>query len=213
MSVDDSWQAEMPTHHAEIKFNIDAASALIAASYAETESRERHWFSNPRRRLKHLRDKAIGEAPNDAMGVLLSLIADCDLHAYNAQSAGKWWGRAYYLLGLPAAVLATIAGAAALASSAGRIPAAIVALVSAGLTTAATFLNSNENKQYDIKFSAAWQQLADDARLAVIKYSTIADNSSYSTNNDFLIQQVIHLSKRKSALIRGDLTPPSEQST
>lgn len=214
MSIDDDWQPEMPTHRAEIRFNIDAASDLIAASYAETENHEHRWLSNPRRRLKHLRDKAIGQAPNDAMGVLLSLIADCDLHAYNAQSAGKWWGRAYYLLGLPAAILATIAGAAALASTAGRILAAIVALISAGLTTAATFLNSNENKQDCIKFSAAWQQLADDARLTVIKYSTITDSSShFHAKDDFLIQQVIHLNKRKSAIIRGDLTLPVDEST
>jgi hypothetical protein len=210
--MDDNWQQEMPTAHAEMKFNIESASDLIAASYAGAEGRERHWLSNPRRQLKHLRDKAIGEAPNDAMGVLLSLIADCDLHAYNAQSVGKWWGRAYYLLGLPAAVLATIAGAAALVSTTGRITVAIVALISAGLTTAATFLNSNENKQTNIRFSAEWQQLADDARLAVIKYGAPADKADPFSKDDFLIQQVIHLNKRKSALLRGDLTPPPEQS-
>jgi hypothetical protein len=212
MSVDDdNWQSEMPTEHAELKFTVDTASALVAASYAEAESRER-WFSNPRRKLKQRRDKAIGEAPDDAMGVLLSLIADCDLHAYNAQTADKWWGRAYYLLGLPAAVLATIAGAAALVSTTGRITVAVVALVSAGLTTAATFLNSNENRQLYIKFSAAWQQLADDARMTVIQYGTLADKAQGSAKNDFLIQQVIYLNKRKSALLRRDLTVPPEQS-
>jgi len=213
MSVDDSWHSEMPTPRAKIKFNVGAASDLVAASYAEVQGRERRWTSNPRRRLKRLRDKAIGEAPNDAMGVLISLIADCDLHAYNARSAGKWWGRAYYLLGLPAAVLATIAGAAALLSTAGRIPAAIVALVSAGLTTAATFLNSTENRQQNISFSAAWQQLADDARLTVITYGTLAYDSNQSSKDDFLIQQVIYLNRRKGALLRGDLTPLPGQST
>jgi hypothetical protein len=147
------------------------------------------------------------------MAVLLSLIADCDLHAYNTQKVGKWWGRAYYLLGLPAAVLATIAGAAALTSAAGRILTATVALISAGLTTAATFLNSNENKQYSIKYSAAWQKLADDARMAVIKYGTITDNSKVFAKEDFLIQQVVQLNNRKSALLRGDMSSSSEQPT
>lgn len=211
--MDDNDQLEVPTHRAEIKFNIGAASKLVANSYVVETSREGRWFSNPRRSLKRRRDKAIGQASNDAMGVVLSLIADCDLHAYNERSAGTWWGRAYYLLGLPAAILATIAGAAALASTAGRVFAAIVALVSAGLTTAATFLNSNENKQYHIKFSAAWQQLADDARLVVIEYGGLTGNHDGTAKDDFLIQKVIDLNKGKSALLRGDLTSLSERST
>jgi hypothetical protein len=212
MPADENYQSEMPSPRAEMKFNIDTASEIVAASYSGVENREHHWFSNPRRRLKRLRDTAIGQAPNDAMGVLRSLIADCDLHAYNTRSAGKWWGRAYYLLGLPAAVLATIAGAAALLSTAGRIPAAIIALISAGLTTAVTFLNSNENKQYNIRFSAAWQQLADEARLVVIEYGNMVDNFSNTNKNDFLIQQVIYLNRKKSALLRGDLSSLSERS-
>lgn len=212
MSVDDGWQSELPTPHAEIRFNVGAASALVAASYARSGNGDRHWFSNPRRRLKQLRNRAIGEAPNDAMGVLLSLIADCDLHAYNTRAISKWWGRAYYLLGLPAAVLATIAGAAALVSTAGRIPVAIVALISAGLTTSATFLNSNENKQSNIRFSAAWQKLADDARLAVIRYGTLPDRPEQVARDDYLIQRVIQLNQRKSALLRGDLAQVPEQS-
>lgn len=211
MSADENYQSEMPSDRAEMKFDLGTASEIVAASYSGVESRERRWFSNPRRRLKRQRDTAIGQAPKEAMGVLQSLIADCDLHAYNTRSAGKWWGRAYYLLGLPAAILATIAGAAALASTAGRIPAAIVALISAGLTTAATFLNSNENKQNNIELSAAWQQLADDARLAVIAYGNIVNDFSATNRNDFLIQQVIDLNKKKSALLRGDLAALSEK--
>lgn len=212
MSVDDNGQPEMPTSHAEMKFNVEAASELVAATYVGVESRKPRGFSNPRRRLKRRRNEAIGQAPGDAMGALSSLIADCDLHAYNARSVGEWWGRAYYLLGLPAAILATIAGAAALASTAGRVPAAIIALISAGLTAAATFLNSDENKKNHIRFSAAWQQLADDARLAVIEYGNLADHRDRRNNDGFLIQQVIDLNKRKSALLRGDLLPFFERS-
>jgi hypothetical protein len=200
----------MPSSRAEMKFNVNAATEIIAESYSGSRGHRR--FSNPRRQLKRLRDTAIGQAPNDAMGVLRSLIADCDLHAYNTRSAGKWWGRAYYLLGLPAAVLATIAGAAALVSTAGRIPAAFIALISAGLTTAVTFLNSNQNKQDNIKFSAAWQQLADEARLVVVEYGNMVDDFSNTKKNDFLIQQVIYLNKKKSALLRGDLSSITGQS-
>jgi hypothetical protein len=103
-------------------------------------------------------------------------------------------------------VLATIAGAAGLATAAGRIPAAIIALAAAGLATAATFLNSNENKQNNGKLSAAWQELADDVRLTVIKYGRGKDAELFNDNN--LINDVIYFNKRKSALLRGDLSMP-----
>jgi hypothetical protein len=190
-----------------LALGANSTSSIVAASYPSADVRRFRWLSSPRGELKRKRDRAIGEAPKEAMVVLLSLIADCDLRALNTQRAGKWWGRAYYLLGLPAAVLATVAGAAALASAAGRIPAAIIALVSAGLTTAATFLNSSENKKHNVEFSAAWQQLADDARLTVIQSGAVGDDYT-SGYNDFLIRHVVQFNKRKSALLRGDLTPP-----
>jgi hypothetical protein len=157
MSIDGDGQPERPSAMADVRLGLRTASDLIVASYTADERHQLRWFYSPRRSLKRKRDKAIGQAPNDAMGVLLSLIADCDLRAYDAQRVSKWWGRAYYLLGLPSAVLATIAGAAALVSTVGRISVAIVALTSAGLTTAATFLNSNESKQDNGKLSSAWQ--------------------------------------------------------
>lgn len=212
MSMDGDGQPELPSSMAEVRVGLRAASDLIVQSYKSDENRESRWFYSPRRDLKRKRDKAIGQAPNDAMGVMLSLIADCDLRAYDAQRASKWWGRAYYLLGLPGAVLATIAGAAALASAAGRIPAAIIALISAGFTTAATFLNSSENKQDNGKLSAAWQQLADDVRLVVIQYGNYVDRLATPSGGDFLIRNVVRFNKRKSALMRGDLNPlPEEQ--
>ena len=210
MSVDNG-QPEMPTQHANLTVNLRTASDLVVASYAPLERRRIRWLSSPRRSLKRNRDRAIGQAPNNAMGVLLSLIADSDLRAYDTQRASKRWGRAYYMLGLPAAVLATIAGAAGLASTAGRIPVAIITLTAAGLATAATFLNSNENKQHNTKLSAAWQELADDVRLVVIQYGQAADRQNSLINDDFLIRQVIRFNKRKSALLRGDLNPPPEE--
>jgi hypothetical protein len=80
-------------------------------------------------------------------------------------------------LGLPAAVLAAVAGATGLVSAAGRIPAAIIALVAAGLTAAATFLKSDENQKTNITMSAAWSQLADDARLQHLSYVKQSKNS------------------------------------
>jgi hypothetical protein len=185
------------------------AAQLVLTTYpASNKGRSFFFFGaeTPRRTLRRRLDRALGEAPDDAMGVLITLIADCDLRAYDTRRASKRWGSAYYLLGLPAAVFATIAGAAGLASTAGRIPAAIVALAAAGLATAATFLNSNDNKQQNGKLSAAWQELADDVRLAVIKYRR--GKGAMLVDDNSLINDVIYFNKRKSALMRGDLSIP-----
>jgi len=193
---------------------------IVGGPYESYKKEERSFWrsSSPRKRLKRRLDEAFGEAPDDAMGVLISLIADCDLRAYDSRRASKRWGSAYYFLGLPAAVLATIAGAAGLASTAGRVPAAIIALIAAGLATAATFLNSNENKQQNSKLSAAWQELADDVRLMVVRHGQdlrIKERYGQSFLTDsYLIRSVIYFNKRKSALLRGDLAsipePPQE---
>jgi hypothetical protein len=216
MSINEEGQPENFTDDAALNLDVNTdlppISDLLARSYAPIRAREFRLLSSPRRKLKRELEKTIGQAPEDMRGVLLSLIADCDLRAYDAQRSSKWWSRAYYMLGLPAAVLATIAGAAALVSSTGRIAVAIVALASAGLTTAATFLNSNENKQSNSKFSAAWQELADEVRLTLIQYGqemseSKDDRSLRKAAVNSLIRSGVHFNKRKSALLRGDLTP------
>jgi len=75
------------------------------------------------------------------------------------------YGRAYYALGLPAVVLAALAGATGLASAAGRIPAAIIALVSAALGAAATFLNSAGQRAYHQEMASQWYMIAGEAKL------------------------------------------------
>jgi hypothetical protein len=184
----------------------DLGRSLVTNPYVDAKLDGRIWLASPRRKLKRRLEAAIGEVPDSEMGVLLSLIADGDLRAYDTRRASQRWGRAYYSLGLPAAVLATVAGAAGLASAAGRIPAAIVALVSAGLSAAATFLNSNENKQQNNRLSAAWQELADDVRLAVLRHSRLRMGSRIAAQ-DRLMTDVIAFNKRKGALLRGELPP------
>jgi hypothetical protein len=90
---------------------------------------------------------------------LTGLIADA--HA-TAKRVGRWaffWQNADVGLGLAAAVLAAVAGATGLASTAGRIPAAILALAAAASTAAAKFLRSNERYEIDWTKARAWQAL------------------------------------------------------
>lgn len=221
MSINEGGQAENITDAASLSMYLNPelppTSRLVIDSYAPAQAREFRWLSSPRRTLKRKVKEAIGQAPEDAMTALRALLAEFDLRAYETQQASKRWSSAYYMLGLPAAVLTTIAGAAGLASTAGRIPAAIVALVAAGLTTAATFLNkSNENMQRNRKLSAAWQELADGVRAVLIQYGQDMrqyhnDDARSTEAANSLLKSVVYFNKRKSALLRGDPAPISEE--
>lgn len=63
-------------------------------------------------------------------------------------------------------MLTAVAGATGLASTAGRIPAAIMALGAVALTAAACFLRSNERCEKNRRRCIAWQVLGHEARLA-----------------------------------------------
>src|SRR5256885_1436628 len=84
--------------------------------------------------------------------------------ALEAKNGAAWyshravrWGRVYLTLGLPAAVLAAIAGAAALASTTTRIVGGIIALTAAGVSAAAAFLDSRNSQKRFEDLAAAWR--------------------------------------------------------
>jgi hypothetical protein len=162
----------------------------------------RGFRSSPRKRLNERVKATMGMTPKDPLGVLESLIAESDLRAFDMRRSARWWGRTYYVFGLPAAVLATIAGATGLASTAGRVPAAIIALISAGLTAAATFLNSEGNRKANDQLSACWQELADDARVTSLQWSQKLDNAGEQPVFDW--DSVLSFHRRKGRLLRGD---------
>ena len=116
-------------------------------------------------------------------------------------------GPGLYVLGVPAVILATAAGATGLATTTGRVVAAIIALVSAGLTASATFLNSGEQRKTSDRLSAAWQELADDARLELLRRAQAL--KSGRTAEEVLgfeyWNRVLHLQRRKGRLLRGDV--------
>jgi len=166
-------------------------------------------WNSPRRQLRKKLLAAIGTTPDDIEATFRSLIAECDLNAFDTRRASRWWGRAYYMLGLPAAVLAVVAGATGLASTAGRIPAAIIALVAAGLVAAVTFLNSQDNQRRNSAMSAAWSELADDARLHNLSYTqAIRDSADYPDKVKIVIDdywaRILNLHRRKVVLLRGE---------
>jgi len=165
-------------------------------------------WGSPRRRLRKAMQASIGQPLDDIETTFRSLIAECDLNAFDTRRASRWWGRSYYMLGLPAAVLATVAGATGLASTAGRVAAAVIALVAAGLTTAATFLNSDNNKRRNIVMSAAWSELADDARLHNLSYIQATERVEDPLTKAEVVNEywgrIIVLHRRKGRLLRGE---------
>jgi hypothetical protein len=106
------------------------------------------------------------------------------------------WGRIYLWLGLPASILAAVAGATGLASAAGRLPAALMALGAAALGSAATFLESGQRRQYHEAMSSAWQVLANDAHVYLLAY--VPDGEWLSTSGR---ETYGALSQRRSELI------------
>jgi hypothetical protein len=104
----------------------------------------------------------------------------------------------YFLVGLPAAILAAVAGATALASTAGRVPAGIIALVSAGLSAAATFLDSATRQTSLENLAAGWQVLANDAHL---KFVVDLENDEWIVRESRI--QLQNLADRERKLLQG----------
>jgi hypothetical protein len=89
-------------------------------------------------------------------------------NAQRERRTSSRWSSLYFFVGLPAAILAAIAGATALASTAGRVPAGIIALTSSALAAAATFLDSQTRQRSHENLAAGWQVLANDAHVHLI---------------------------------------------
>ncbi|MGW6787672.1 hypothetical protein [Streptomyces chartreusis] len=95
------------------------------------------------------------------------IIAEAQIGARRAQRRAKLWHAVYLSLGFPAAVLAGISGAAGLASADARIPAAVLALLSAGFSAGSTFLRSDARHMTNLRRRYAWQGLETRARLVL----------------------------------------------
>jgi fructose-specific phosphotransferase system IIC component len=134
---------------------------------------------------------------------LATLVAE----AYRSAEKCRFWALLWQVtdlaLGLAAAVLAAVAGATGLASTAGRVPAAIMALTAAALTAAARFLRSNERYEMNWKRVSAWQTLARDASFARAAEGYPGAGSLYNT-----IQTVL---ARRTAIMGIDHAPVPEK--
>lgn len=78
----------------------------------------------------------------------------------------RLWQMTHLTVGLLTTVLTALSGATGLASTAGRIPAAIMALSATALAAAVRFLRSKDRYEKNRRRCNAWQVLAREARLA-----------------------------------------------
>ncbi|MFF5297240.1 hypothetical protein [Paractinoplanes globisporus] len=88
-----------------------------------------------------------------------NLVASAEL------KSARRWGRIHLILGLPTAVVAAVSGATALASTAGRVPAGVLALCAAAMSAASGFLGSEAKGTAAEQRAAALSTLATDARI------------------------------------------------
>lgn len=82
-----------------------------------------------------------------ARTALMMIWEQCERAREEHAKRARIWGRVHVAIGLPAAILAAVAGVSALISTTGRIPAGIIAIISAGLGSAATFLDSQGRQE------------------------------------------------------------------
>lgn len=85
----------------------------------------------------------VDDQQRNAISTELARIEEGAEYSSNSQfEQAKLWRGTNLVLGVPAAVLAAVAGATALASTAGRVAAGILALCAAGLGAVMTTLNA-----------------------------------------------------------------------
>jgi hypothetical protein len=97
----------------------------------------------------------------------LSRIEESATFSAQAQfEQAKYWRAVNLILGVPAAVLAAVAGATALASTTGRVPAGVIALVAAGLSAITTTLNAAQRTEQGQAAGNLYLALQSDARIA-----------------------------------------------
>ncbi|OCF88374.1 hypothetical protein [Nocardia brasiliensis] len=97
------------------------------------------------------------------------LVDEAARQGRQARDWARFWNTTHIVLGFPAAVLAAISGATGLASADLRVPAALLALISAGLSAGAGFLRSDVRAAANSNRKRGWRALEAEARLVQVQ--------------------------------------------
>ena len=143
-----------------------------------------------------------------------------DLEAEADRESQLWGSRAgrynglYVLLGLPAAVLAAIAGVTVLASTAGRLAAGIVALMSAALSASATFLDSAKKRDQAEKLNTEWEDLYNEMRVCrLTELASFTTDSGSSHLTSFAARAAAIRAGRDQATAQQNMTSAGGRDT
>ncbi|MGW1364771.1 hypothetical protein ACWCQP_46125 [Streptomyces chartreusis] len=99
------------------------------------------------------------------------VLAEAERRQRGAHLRVRFWSVIDIALGFPAAVLAGLSGAAGLASPDARVPAAVLALISAGFSAGAGFLRSDVRRAENRRSRLAWARVEARARLLLAQES------------------------------------------
>jgi hypothetical protein len=131
-----------------------------------------------------------------ARSAVQNLCSECEGWIKYHSKKAIAWSRVYLVIGLPAAALAAVAGVTALASTAGRIPAGILAIASAGLGSAAAFLDSQGRQEKHDRLSRGFQALFIECQ-GYLEFETF--NEEWLENS--FPQEIVRLRKEYVALL------------
>lgn len=130
----------------------------------------------------------------------LELASLRDKAAWNARR-GRMWERANMGLGLPAAVLAAVAGVGAFSEFFSDIAVGVVALTSAALTATIAFFRPDEQRRAFKAKAAGYEELADDVDM----YITVDAWDPYQRMSATYFLADVH--DRKRVVVKGDPCP------
>jgi hypothetical protein len=106
--------------------------------------------------------------PNEHQAIAAEIARIEEAATYSSQSqfsSGKFWRGLNLALGVPAAVLAAVAGTTVLADSSSAKTGAVIALISAALTAVMTTLNAAQRAEQSRVSANAYLSLQGDARV------------------------------------------------
>lgn len=114
------------------------------------------------------------------------LRAECEWQSEKSRFHRRLWWFVHTFLGLPSAVLAGISGATGLSSESARVPAAVLALISAGLGAAIAFLKPEARERKARAYRNAFLVLETEARFALTQAISSGEHVTLSAYRSLL---------------------------